>query len=138
MKLLLPQRDLAATSGHLYLWTTQNFVCEAREVVEAWGFFPVHLLVWVKTRFGLGHRFRSATEFIWFGERGTEKFNFPRKNIPNWFDWPTAGHSRKPPAFYDLVEEISPGPYLEMFARQQRLGWDTWGNEALEHVELSA
>lgn len=38
----------------------------------------------------------------------------------------------------DIVESVSPGPYLEMFARRQRLGWDTWGNEALEHVEVAS
>ena len=45
-------------------------------------------------------------------------------------------HSAKPDAFIDIVEQVSPGPYLEMFARRQRLGWDTWGNEALEHVSI--
>jgi N6-adenosine-specific RNA methylase IME4 len=55
-----------------------------------------------------------------------------------WFTWPRGRHSVKPDAFYDLVEQVSPGPYLELFARRQRLGWDTWGNEALNHVELSA
>ena len=55
-----------------------------------------------------------------------------------WFQWPVAEHSRKPEAFLDLVEHVSPGPYLELFARRQRLGWDTWGNEALEHVEMGA
>jgi hypothetical protein len=54
-----------------------------------------------------------------------------------WFRWPVAEHSRKPEAFLDLVEQVSPGPYLEMFARRQRLGWDTWGNEALEHVSIA-
>ena len=47
-------------------------------------------------------------------------------------------HSRKPDAFMDLVEQVSPGPYLELFARRQRLGWDTYGNEALPHVQLAA
>lgn len=46
-------------------------------------------------------------------------------------------HSRKPEAFLDLVEQVSPGPYLELFARRNRLGWDTWGNEAMEHVDLT-
>lgn len=55
-----------------------------------------------------------------------------------WFTWPRGRHSQKPEAFFDMVEQVSPGPYLELFARRQRLGWDTWGNEALEHVELSA
>jgi N6-adenosine-specific RNA methylase IME4 len=45
-------------------------------------------------------------------------------------------HSRKPDAALDLIERVSPGPYLELFARRQRLGWSTWGNEALEHVSL--
>jgi len=49
--------------------------------------------------------------------------------------WPRGAHSAKPEAFIDLVETISLGPYLELFARRQRLGWDTWGNEALEHIE---
>lgn len=49
---------------------------------------------------------------------------------------PVTQHSRKPDVFQDLIEQISPGPYLEMFARRQRLGWDTWGDEALEHVQL--
>ncbi len=53
-----------------------------------------------------------------------------------WFTWPRGRHSEKPAAFYDMVEQVSPGPYLELFARRQRLGWDTWGDEALEHVEM--
>jgi N6-adenosine-specific RNA methylase IME4 len=57
----------------------------------------------------------------------------------DWWEWSrSGGHSAKPEAFIDLVEQVSPGPYLEMFARRNRLGWDTWGNEALGHVEVSA
>jgi N6-adenosine-specific RNA methylase IME4 len=55
-----------------------------------------------------------------------------------WFQWPRTAHSAKPEAFLDLVESVSPGPYLELFARRNRLGWDTWGNEALQHVEMGA
>lgn len=55
-----------------------------------------------------------------------------------WFQWPRGAHSAKPEAFLDMVEQVSPGPYLEMFARRNRLGWDTWGNESLEHVEMEA
>lgn len=53
-----------------------------------------------------------------------------------WWEWPRGKHSEKPEAFLDLVERVSPAPRLEMFARRNRLGWDTWGNEALEHVDL--
>ena len=61
-----------------------------------------------------------------------------RYDVGTWHVWPRGGHSRKPEAFYDLVESVSPGPYLELFARRQRLGWDTWGNEALNHVQIGA
>jgi N6-adenosine-specific RNA methylase IME4 len=53
-----------------------------------------------------------------------------------WWEWPRGRHSEKPEAFLDIVESVSPAPRLEMFARRQRLGWDTWGNEALEHVQI--
>jgi N6-adenosine-specific RNA methylase IME4 len=55
-----------------------------------------------------------------------------------WWQWKRGKHSAKPEAFLDMVERVSPGPYLEMFARRNRLGWDTWGNEALNHVHLAA
>ena len=51
-----------------------------------------------------------------------------------WYEAPLGGHSEKPELFMDMVEQMSPGPYLELFARRNRLGWDTWGNECLEHV----
>lgn len=55
-----------------------------------------------------------------------------------WWLWPRGKHSEKPEVFLDIVESVSPAPRIELFARRQRLGWDTWGNEALEHAELSA
>lgn len=61
----------------------------------------------------------------------------PARIHSRWFDWSRSAHSAKPEAFLDLVEQVSPGPYLELFARRQRLGWDTWGNEALNHVDLA-
>ena len=47
----------------------------------------------------------------------------------SWFAWPRKRHSAKPEAFYDIVESMSPGPYLDVFARRLRMGWDCWGNE---------
>lgn len=44
-----------------------------------------------------------------------------------WWEWPRGAHSAKPPAFLDMVERVSPGPYVELFARAPRLGWDSWG-----------
>lgn len=70
-----------------------------------------------------------------------EDWNANKGNTPRcdtrWWSWPRGSHSAKPDAFLDVVESVSPGPYLELFARRQRLGWDTWGDEALNHVELA-
>lgn len=133
----LPVRDLAAKDAHLYLWTTQGFLRDTHWIAEAWGFKPVATLVWCKPPGGfVGGTFYPNTEFILFCRRGSlaasEKIN------GQWFAWPRGEHSAKPDAFLDMVERVSPAPRLEMFARRQRLGWDTWGNEALNHVELSA
>ena len=70
-------------------------------------------------------------------KKGTEVTRTPQGSTTRWFQWPRGQHSAKPEAFLDMVETVSPGPYLEMFARRNRLGWDTWGNEALEHVEIA-
>jgi N6-adenosine-specific RNA methylase IME4 len=55
-----------------------------------------------------------------------------------WFEWPRGAHSVKPEAFLDMVEEVSPAPRLELFSRRARLGWDTWGDEALHGTEAVA
>lgn len=80
-----------------------------------------------------GYYFRGATEHCLFAVRGSQKL-LTEEVLPTAWLWPRLPHSVKPDAFYDLVERASPGPYLELFARRNRLGWDTWGNEALEHV----
>lgn len=142
----LPVRALAEPDAHLYLWTTQRYLHESFHIAEAWGFTVSATLTWCKAPMGfMGGAFRSSTEFCHYARRGSlaHTMQWPTR----WFTWPRVGwtqddpaakHSRKPDAFLDIVEQVSPGPYLEMFARRQRLGWDTWGNEALNHVEMTA
>ena len=123
----LPVRCLAASSAHLYLWVTNPILPEAFRVLEAWGFRYVTLLTWHKVgRLGMGYHFRGDTEHVLFGVKGKLPIP-PERRARNWLDAPKSGHSVKPPAFYDMVERVSPGPYLELFARQPRLGWDHWG-----------
>lgn len=128
----LPVTDWAKEESHLYLWTTNGFLREAFSVMDAWGFTYKTTLVWVKPQMGMGNYFRSSTEYVLFGVRGGLQ-TLVRDQL-NWFTAARGRHSAKPGAFYDIVERSSPGPWLEMFARVQRLGWETWGNEALEHV----
>jgi N6-adenosine-specific RNA methylase IME4 len=130
--------DGARGGSHLYLWTTTRYLCAAHEVARAWRFIPSAVLVWCKPvrGFNVGGTFPSNVEFCIYARRGSPPAT--GRTTSRWFTWRRGEHSRKPEAFYDLVEELSPGPYLELFARRQRLGWDTWGDEALEHVSLGA
>lgn len=139
----LPVSELADSDAHLYLWTTNGYLPQAFDVLRAWGFAYSTTIVWAKTPFGgggLGGKWRITTEFLLHATRGS----LPAigQIIGTWFHdkRPYEGgypkHSAKPPAFQDRIEQVSPGPYLELFAREQRLGWDTWGNEALEHVAM--
>ncbi len=138
----LPVRDLAEDAAHLYLWTTNRYLPDAYNVARAWGFFPSTVLVWTKAPrgVGLGGAFTVSTEFILFCRRGRLK---PLARIDStWFAWKrpyerSIVHSKKPEGMLDIVEQVSPGPYLELFARRQRFGWDTWGDEALQHVEMN-
>jgi N6-adenosine-specific RNA methylase IME4 len=133
----LPVADFTDKRAHLYLWTINAYVEDAYEIARHWGFRPSTLLTWCKrpNGLGLGGTYSLTSEFILFARRGVCPAN--ERVDTSWFEWPRGGHSRKPEAFLDLVERVSPGPYLEMFARRNRLGWDTWGNEALEHVEIT-
>jgi N6-adenosine-specific RNA methylase IME4 len=132
----LPVAEWSAPDAHLYVWTVNRYVEDAYGVARAWGFTPSTLLTWCKEPkgIGLGGTYALSSEFIVFARRGSLAAS--QRVDRNWWLWPRSVHSRKPEAFADLVESVSPGPYLEMFARRQRLGWDTWGDEALEHVQF--
>jgi N6-adenosine-specific RNA methylase IME4 len=93
-------------------------------------------LTWCKPRKGLGvgGAYALTTEFILFSRRG--KGAFERRWDTSWFEWPRGAHSAKPEAFLDIVEQVSPGPYVELFARRARFGWDYWGDESLGTAEL--
>lgn len=132
----LPVEKLSAPDATLYLWTTNRYLENAYDIVRAWGYKPGTLLVWCKPKnqglFGGG--WLSNVEYVLTGKRGSPKVN--GKEGTRWYEWPRRAHSEKPEAMQDMVERMNDAPYLELFARRQRLGWDTWGNEALNHVEL--
>jgi N6-adenosine-specific RNA methylase IME4 len=145
----LPVADLAESDAHLYLWTTNRYLRDVWDVAEAWGFKGVCIIAWCKPPTGVmpGGAWGSNVEFCLFARRG----NLPTIGKANgrWYEWPRRRgpsvregerrqqmHSAKPEAFIDIVEQISPGPYWEMFARRARFGWDYWGNESLGTAEM--
>jgi len=133
----LPVADLADDDAYLWCWGINSMMEDAYRVVRAWGFAPISVVTWCKKQPGVGVYVRNNTEHAILAKRGKPPVTV--KAAPaTWFIWPRAEHSRKPDGFMDLVESITPGPYLELFSRRQRLGWDTWGNQALEHVDMAA
>lgn len=127
----LPVTNLADVDCHLYLWITNRSLPKGFALLEKWGFRYVTCLTWVKPWFGMGNYFRGQTEHILFGVKGSQPLK--RKDVGTVFHAQRGpnGHSSKPTEFYDLVESCSPGPYLEMFSRNQRPGWCMWGENGI-------
>lgn len=122
----LPVERLAAPDAHLWLWGVNGLMEDAFTVVRAWGFKPVTMVTWCKPAPGVGHYLRNNTEHCIFASRG-KPMTPDDKPLSTWFVWQRHEHSAKPDAFLDLVEQVSPGPYVELFCRRPRFGWDSWG-----------
>jgi N6-adenosine-specific RNA methylase IME4 len=103
---------------HLYLYTTNNFMPHAVELMKTWGFDHKTILTWVKPQIGLGSYFRNSTEHVLFGIRGD--ISTRRDDIPTHFEAPAIGHSIKPEKFYEIVRAASYPPYGEIFQREAR------------------
>lgn len=114
--------------AHLYLWVVNQHVDWGYSLAREWGFEPWQILTWAKQGLGTG-RFQCNSEHVLVCRKGPRHGNPFGATGGTWFKWPRGKHSEKPAAFYDLVERASPGPYLELFSRQTRLGWTCWGNE---------
>lgn len=124
-------KPLAETNSHLWLCAPNAFVIDgsAQLVALHWGFKPKQLLTWTKGRqIGMGHWLRNSTEQIILCVSG--RLGPSAKNVPTHFDAPRGKHSAKPKKLYEVIEAVSPGPRIELFARSGREGWDCWGNEA--------
>lgn len=134
----LPVADWLEDDAHLYVWTVNRHLERTFEIVRAWGAEPSTVLTWCKKPMGLGMggAFTITTEFVIFARRGSLKAT--AKLDSSWWQWKRGAHSAKPEAFLDLVEQVSPAPRLELFARRARFGWDYWGNESLGTAEVAA
>lgn len=135
----LPVGRLAARDAHLWLWTTNALLPTAYEVAEAWGFTVRSPLTWVKFRLGLGGRYqlRNATEQLLFCTRGRAPLS--SRSQPTWFNAPVTEHSRKPAEQFAIIERVSPGPYLELFARRRpesNQPWAVWGDQVASDIRI--
>lgn len=137
----LPVPSLADRDARLFLWTTNKWLPSAFMVMDSWGFHYAQTITWEKTSHVapfVTSVAPQASEYLLYGYRGRPANRagaFPstviRANRPET-------HSRKPEAFMDYIEAIGEEPFLEIFSRRARFGWDTWGDEALNHLEVVA
>lgn len=138
----LPVRDQAADDAILLMWATDPLLHRAFEVIEAWGFtYKTVGFYWVKLNksadtlvfdrksffTGMGFWTRSNPELCLLATRGKPKRRSAA--VPKLIVSPRREHSRKPDEAYGAIERLAEGPYLELFARQTRAGWDAWGNQ---------
>jgi N6-adenosine-specific RNA methylase IME4/predicted XRE-type DNA-binding protein len=132
----LPIAEHVTTPAHLYLWCPNALLREGLDVMEAWGFTYKTNIVWYKVRKdggpdgrGVGFYFRNVTELLLFGVKGSLRTLAPGRRQVNILISRKREHSRKPVDTHDIIMECSPGPYLELFAREQVNGWTCWGEE---------
>lgn len=131
----MPVQELCAHDCVLWLWTTNPHLRNAMDVIDAWGFEFKTAGSWDKEtvtgkqHFGNGHWLRSSNEPFLIATKGKPRVQC--RSIRSSFRDRVRGHSRKPDRAFGLAERMSPGQArIELFSRQSRCGWVTWGNEA--------
>ncbi len=144
----LPVRDWAAKDCVLFLWATDPLLEKAFAVIRAWGFTyktvgfywaklnrsPPPLLFSRRNFFtGLGFWTRANPEPCLLATRGHPKRL--RADVAKLVIAPRREHSRKPEEVYERIEALCEGPYLELFARRGRRGWDSWGLDTKAFAE---
>ena len=124
-----PVSQLVADEAHLHLWTTNAFLREAFDVIRAWGFKYKSCLIWTKPQLGMGNYWRVSHEYLLLGVRGNLPFR--NRTVRSWQTARRTVHSRKPFLFRGLIEQVSPGPYLELYGRieQPNSQWTVYGNQ---------
>jgi site-specific DNA-methyltransferase (adenine-specific) len=139
----LPVKEIAAKDAFLFLWVTNKYLLDVKPIIESWGFKYVSCITWKKNRMGggLGGVVRVTSEHLLFCRRGNLKAVgvIPESVIeakrPYVNGYPC--HSKKPDIFAEIIENLLPDAIrIELFARQKREGWDTWGNELKNDIEL--
>jgi N6-adenosine-specific RNA methylase IME4 len=159
----LPVQLLAAKDCVVFLWITDPMLFVGMNLLEAWGFkFKTVGFYWMKvnkdgkTPFtGMGFWTRANPEQVLTNldpekalaeKEGTQLLlgttGHPKRqaaNVPKLIVAPRREHSRKPDEIYERIEALVDGPYLELFSRTKRNGWDAWGNEVgkFETVDLN-
>ena len=130
----LPIQNISDENCHLYLWVPNGLLKEGLKVMESWGFKHKTTLTWVKNRSIFGYYFKGQSEQLLFGVKG----KLPPNNRcqVTIINGKIRKNSQKPDEQYTIIEKISPSPRIELFAREKRKDWDSWGNEIKSDIKL--
>ena len=131
----LPVANLADKDCVLLMWVVDAMLDQAIGIIKAWGFkYKTVGFTWAKTNrkklgffTGLGYWTRGNPEMCLLATKGSPKRI--SKSVPQLVVEQRREHSRKPDIIYNHIENLLDGPYVELFARNTRPGWDNWGNE---------
>ncbi|MEP2533537.1 MT-A70 family methyltransferase [Shimia sp.] len=128
----LPVKEIAAKDALLLMWVTVPFLEQAFTTARSWGFKYVSEIMWKKDRIGTGFWVRNKHEVVLVCKRG--RFPCPKRApFPDSvIDGQQRQHSRKPDRLHEMVNDVEDWRdlrKLEMFARESREGWTTWGNQ---------
>jgi len=144
----LPVSEMTTDDAVLFLWCTNPQLPEGLKVIKAWGFQYKTKLTWIKLTkkkhiaMGNGMWLRGCCEDILIGVKRKARPPKPEKRMLGILEDVAAleeqryQHSRKPKTLHQLAELVSPGPYLELFARERFPGWEAWGNEIVNKEEM--
>lgn len=120
----------SAKNSVLFLWATNPKLQEALKVVTSWGFVYKTNMVWVKDKFGTGFYVRGQHELLLIATKGTIPTPVNDTRPSSIIEAPRREHSRKPDQVYEIIESMYPNRnYVELFARNERQGWTSWGDE---------
>ena len=135
----LPVAELGHTAGSMIaIWTTGPMLGHAMQLIDDWGYTFKTAGAWAKQSrsgnglaFGTGYLLRCAAEFFLLASRGSPRRREGRdvRRQRNLILAPLREHSRKPEELHGILEAIWRGPYVELFARERRPGWEAWGTE---------
>ena len=121
--------EISDKNSVLFLWATVPLLPDAFKVMEAWGYQYKTAIIWRKIMsLGMGFWFRGQCEICLLGIKG--KIKAFRCQKPNFIQSKVSEHSRKPEEFFKLIDPIIPRPAIELFARDKRVGWSSWGEES--------
>lgn len=134
----LPIPELADRARcHLHIWVIAGRICRiVYELVEHWGFRVVSEFVWKKPGLGSGNYYRLCHETCLIAVWADREDRFDHKGLPSCIEFPRGPHSAKPDQVRQMIEQSSPGPRLELFARKRSPGWYSWGHEIAEPLKV--